>query len=70
MARHRRNVSRRTGALTFVTVVVTAVWGSSFVLEIILPDFNAPDGLGDLMLLVAGAAFGARQMSASASEKE
>ena len=70
MARHRKKVNTRTGVLTFVTVVVTGVWGASFVLEVMVPDFDTPEGLGDLMMLVIGALFAGRQISASSGSGE
>jgi hypothetical protein len=42
---------------TIVTLVIVAVWALSFVVDVVSEKYTAPDSLGTLMLIVAGAVY-------------
>ena len=73
MARRNRNTNSgagRTGVITFVMVVVTLVWATSVIAEIINPEFEMTPGVQEVMMLGAGALFSMRQVSASRESDE
>lgn len=44
---------------TIIAIVITTAWAVSFIIDIISPSYEPPATLHALMMIVAGAAFGA-----------
>lgn len=66
MARRNNNNPRRDGrtwVIDFTMVTVTLMWAASIVAEIFNPDFEMSSGVQEIMMLLAGSLFSARQIT-------
>lgn len=69
MARRTDKTKVSTWLPDFVGVVVTAVWASSYVAEILKPDFDTPEGVTEVMMILVGFLFSVRQIISARAEK-
>lgn len=72
VARRNSNTPKRDGrtwVIDFTMVVVTLMWATSIVAEIFNPDFEMASGVQEIMMLMAGSLFSARQITTRNNSK-
>lgn len=58
MASHRVSTSSNNRIAFILAIVITAAWAISFIVDIVVKEYDPPASVHALMMIVAGAVFG------------